>query len=288
MGIRIKNIILIMFGAAIASFGLVHFNMAHHLAEGGVTGVGLLLYFLFHIDPSISTLVMNVPLFFVGWRLLGLTSFIYTLLGTVSLSFFLWVFQRLHFTFSLHNDLTIIALLAGVSVGGGLGIVFRYGGTTGGVDIIARLLYKKHGISMGKSLFIGDFLVICLSLIYLNYYQAIYTLVAVFVAAQVINFIQENGYSARGATIISDRSDEIANQIMKELERGVTSLSGQGYYTKQKRDVLYCVFPKNELIHVKTIITSIDPHAFVAISEVYDVLGEGFTLDENKRPLPEQ
>ncbi|WP_044748074.1 YitT family protein [Bacillus alveayuensis] len=285
-GLKIKNIFFILLGAAIFAFGLVHFNMQNNLAEGGFTGITLLLYFLFHWDPSYTNLALNIPLFFIGWKLLGRNSFLYTIIGTVSLSVFLWIFQRHAIHMPLKHDLTLAALFAGVFIGIGLGIIFRYGGTTGGVDIIARLVYKYKGISMGKTMFVFDAVVITLSLIlYLSYREAMYTLVAVFVAARVIDFMQDGGYAAKGATIISEKSHEIAEKIMTEMDRGVTILKGQGSYTKRERDVLYCVVAKNELSRLKNVIMSVDPHAFVAVSDVHDVLGEGFTLDENKRPI---
>jgi uncharacterized membrane-anchored protein YitT (DUF2179 family) len=285
-GLKIKNISFILLGAAIFAFGLVHFNMQNNLAEGGFTGITLLLYFLFDLDPSYTNLALNIPLFLIGWKLLGRNAFLYTIIGTVSLSVFLWIFQRYAIHMPLKHDLTLAALFAGVFIGIGLGIIFRYGGTTGGVDIIARLVYKYKGISMGKTMFVFDAVVITLSLIlYLSYREAMYTLVAVFVAARVIDFMQDTGYAAKGATIISEKSNEIAEKIMNEMDRGVTILKGQGSYTKRERDVLYCVVAKNELSRLKSVITSVDPHAFVAVSDVHDVLGEGFTLDENKRPI---
>ncbi|ANB60765.1 YitT family protein [Anoxybacteroides amylolyticum] len=285
-GLKIKNIAFILFGAAIFAFGLVHFNMQNNLAEGGITGITLLLYFLFGMDPSITNLALNIPLFFLGWKLLGRQSFFYTVIGTVGLSIFLWIFQRFSIHMPLKHDLTLAALFAGVFIGIGLGIIFRYGGTTGGVDIIARLVYKYKGISMGKTMFVFDAAVITLSLLlYLSYREAMYTLVAVFVAARVIDFMQEGGYAAKGATIISEKSEQIAQKILTEMERGVTVLKGRGSYTNRERDVLYCVVAKNELPRLKNVITSVDPHAFVAVTDVHDVLGEGFTLDENKQPI---
>lgn len=284
--LKIKNIIFIIVGTAIMSFGLVNFNIQNKLAEGGFTGITLILYFLWKIDPSYSNLVLNFPLFFIGWKLLGRNTFLYTIIGTVGVSLFLWIFQRNPINMPLHNDLTLAALFAGVFVGIGLGIIFRFGGTTGGVDIIARLVQKYFGWNMGKTMFLFDACVITLSLLtYLNYRQAMYTLVAVFVAARVIDFIQEGAYSARGALIISEKNEEIAEEIMNKMERGVTALRGYGSYTKNERDVLYCVVAKNEIIRLKNIITSVDPHAFVSISVVHDVHGEGFTLDENKMPI---
>jgi uncharacterized membrane-anchored protein YitT (DUF2179 family) len=284
--IRLKNILMILIGSAIFGFGLVHFNMQNNLAEGGFTGITLMLFFLFKFDPSISNLLLNIPLFIIGWRVLGRTSFLYTIIGTVSLSVFLWIFQRYQIDMPLNDDLTLAALFAGVSIGIGLGIIFRYGGTTGGVDIIARLAHRYIGWSMGKTMFLFDLCVITLSWItYLSYKEAMYTLVAVFVGARVIDFMQDGAYAAKGATIISNQSEEISKRIMKEMDRGVTILKGQGSFTKQDRNVLYCVVGKNEIVRLKNVITSVDPHAFVAVSDVHDVLGEGFTLDENKKPL---
>ncbi|WP_246942151.1 YitT family protein [Bacillus pinisoli] len=287
--IRFVNIFFILLGSAIFSFGLVNFNMQYHLAEGGFTGITLLLFFLFKFDPAISNLLLNIPLFFIGWKILGRISFIYTMIGTFSVSGYLWLFQKFPVNFELENDITLVALFAGIFIGVGLGIIFRYGGTTGGVDIIARLARKYIGWSMGKTMFLFDLCIIALSVItYLSYRQGMYTLVAVFIGAKVIDFMQEGAYSAKGATIISEKNNEIAEKILHEMERGVTILRGMGSFTRQEKEVLYCVVGRNEIVKLKNIITYVDPHAFVAVSDVHDVLGEGFTLDENKKPLREE
>ncbi|MED1205013.1 YitT family protein [Heyndrickxia acidicola] len=285
-GLKLKNIFFILLGAAIFAFGVVHFNIQNKLAEGGFTGITLLLLNLFHIDPSYSNLVLNIPVFIIGWKLLGRKSFLYTIIGTVGTSLFLWIFERYHFHIPLSDDMFLAALFAGVFIGIGLGIIFRFGGTSGGVDIIARVAFKYKGWAMGRTMFMFDACVIILSLLtYLNYRQAMYTLVAVFVGARVIDFMQEGAYTARGAFIISEKHDEIATQIHQIMDRGVTILRGHGSFSKQDRDVLYCVVGKNEIVRLKGIISSIDPHAFVSVTEVHDVLGEGFTLDENKKPI---
>lgn len=286
LGLKIKNILFILTGAAIYAFGLVHFNMENNLAEGGFTGITLLLYNLFGIDPSYTNLLLNIPVFFIGWKLLGQAAFRYTIIGTSSLSLFLWIFQRFQLKIPLHHDLLLAALFAGVFIGIGLGIIFRFGGTTGGVDIIARLVHKYTHISMGKTMFTFDAVVIIASLLtYLNYREAMYTLVAVFVSARVVDFMQEGAYTARGVFIISEKHEEIGHKILQEMDRGVTVLKGHGFFTKKKRDVLYCVVAKNEIVRLRSMITSVDPHAFVSVMEVHEVLGEGFTLDENKKPL---
>lgn len=285
-GLKFKNMLFIFVGAGIFAFGLVHFNMQNNLAEGGFTGLTLIIYQLIGINPSYSNLILNIPLFFLGWKYLGRTSFFYTIIGTVSLSVWLWIFERYQFKFDLGDDLMLVALFAGVFVGIGLGIIFRYGGTTGGVDIIAQFAHRYLGMGMGRTMFIFDAVVIGLSILtYLDYRGAMYTLVAVFIGARVIDFMQEGAYAARGALIISEKNGEIAEKIMKDMERGVTVLKGYGSFTKTNREVLYCVVAKNELVRLKNAITSVDPHAFVSVSEVHDVLGEGFTLDENKNPI---
>lgn len=283
---KVKNSLFIILGSAILSFGLVYFNMENNLADGGFTGITLILYFVFQFNPAISNLLLNIPLFFIGWKILGRTTFIYTLIGTFSVSLFLELFQRVQLIhIPLRDDMTLAALFAGVFIGVGLGIVFRYGGTTGGVDIIAKLGFRYLGWSMGKTMFIFDAAVITSSLIYLNYREAMYTLVAVFIAAKVIDFIQQGAYSAKASFIISDHSKAIAEAIAKEMDRGATLLKGKGSFTNSEREVLYCVVGRNELIRLKTLVEKIDPHAFVTVNDVQDVIGEGFTLDENKQPL---
>jgi uncharacterized membrane-anchored protein YitT (DUF2179 family) len=284
--IKIKNTLFIILGAAIFSFGFVHFNIQNHLGEGGFNGITLILYNVFHLDPAIMNLVLNIPMFIIGWRILGKKTFVYTIIGTVSVSAFLKVFQIYQFPIDLHDDMFLVSLFAGIFLGVGLGIIFRVGGTTGGVDIIARLVNKFFGWPMGKTMFIFDAVVIILSwATYLDARSVMYTLVCVFVTAKVIDFVQEGAYAARGAIIISNHNHEIAERIAKRMDRGVTFLRGYGYYTKEDREVIYCVVAKNEMFKLKSIVLSIDPHAFISVSEVHDVSGEGFTLDDQKRPI---
>lgn len=285
-GLKLKNIFFILVGSAIFSFGVVHFNMQNDLGEGGFTGITLLLYFLFKWDPSITYLLLNIPVFFIGWKVLGRITFIYTLIGTFAVSGFLSLFQIKPFDINLESDLTLAALFAGAFVGVGLGVIFRYGGTTGGVDIIARIVNKYFGWSMGKTLFVFDFFVIGTSIFtYLDLVQGMYTLLAVYVGVRVIDLIQEGAYSARGATIISKKYAEIADKINHEMERGVTVFNAKGHYTQENQKVLYCVVGKNEIVKLKNIILEVDPHAFVSVSSVHEVMGEGFTLDEKKNPI---
>ncbi|TCS84155.1 YitT family protein [Tepidibacillus fermentans] len=273
MAKHIQNIFFITLGALIFSFGLNYFTIANHLSEGGFTGIALLLKYIFGFSPSVVIMLLNIPLFILGWRKLGHQFMFYTIVGTSLVSFFLWLTEGFQQPL---NDLLLASLYAGVSIGLGLGIIFRYGGTTGGVDIIARLAFKYFGISMGRTMFLFDFVIISLSAFYIGIQKAMYTLIAVFVAARVIDFTQEGAYAAKAAIIISDHSLEIKMKIMKEMDRGATMLKGKGGYTGSEKEVLYCVISRNELPRLKQIVHSIDPKAFVVVSDVHDVLGEGF------------
>lgn len=283
MRLRLKNLLAIALGAAIMGFGINYFNIANGLAEGGVTGITLLLKYLFDINPAYSNIALNIPLLLIGWKVLGRNSFYYTIFGIVMLSLFLYLFQD--YRLMLQDDEILASLYAGVAVGLGLGVIFRFGGTTGGVDIIARLFQKYFGFSMGRTMFVADMLVILISLYYIHAERAMYTLVAVFIGARVIDFVQEGSYAAKAAIIISNHTSEITLRINKEMGRGVTLLNGRGSYTGDEKEVIYCVVSRQEIVRLKNLIHDVDPHAFVIVNDVHEVLGEGFTLDEHKRPL---
>lgn len=269
----IKNLIFIAIGTFIFSFGLNYFTIANRLSEGGVTGIALLLNYIFDWSPSIVILVLNIPLFIFGIIKLGYKSMIYTIIGTLFVSLFLWLTEGFNLRL---EDLLLASLFAGLFIGLGLGITFRFGGTTGGSDIIARLVYKAFGVSMGRTMLIIDTFVISISALYIGIEKAMYTLVAVYVGSRVIDFVQEGSYAAKAATIISNHAPEIATKIMNEMDRGATLLKGKGGYTGSEKEVLYCVIGRSEISRLKKIVRSVDSKAFIVVNDVHDVLGEGF------------
>jgi len=276
---RLKNILAIIAGSAIMGFGINYFNISNGLTEGGITGITILLKLLFDWNPGVVNLLLNIPLMLLGWKLLGNTSLLYTIIGTMSLSIFLSVFEN--FSLPLEDPL-LASLYAGVSVGIGLGMIFRFGGTTDGIDIIARLCQKYLGWSIGRTMFLTDLIVILISLIYLDLTRAMYTLVAVFIGARVIDFVQETAYAAKAVTIISGATSDISQKIIMEMKRGTTMLNGKGGFTGENKEVLYCVVSRNEIVRLKSLVHDIDPYAFVIVNDVYEVFGQGFTHDENK------
>nr|WP_106784710.1 YitT family protein [Lysinibacillus timonensis] len=277
----VKEIVGILIGAALYSFGFVHFNMQNGLGEGGFSGITLILYFTLKWDPALLNLILNIPMFILGWKLLGRKQFFYTLIGTFAVSVFLKIFQIYEFQMNLQNDLLLASLFAGVFVGVGLGIIFRFGGTTGGVDIIARLVNKYVGWSMGKTMFTFDAFVLVASLLtFLDARSMMYTLVAVYLGARVIDMVQEGAYAAKAVMIISNKSSEIAEYVTQEMERGLTVFHGYGHFTKHSKDVLYCVVGRNEVVRLKSMVRKIDSNAFVTITDVRDVTGEGFRIED--------
>ncbi|MGW8957747.1 YitT family protein [Paenibacillus sp. NPDC055715] len=278
---QLKIILPIVLGTAIYAFGLLYFIIPSKLMEGGVTGITLLLNYAFSISPSLSTLLLNIPLFLIGWKMLGGKQIIYTGVGIGALTFFLWLFEKMiHLrwmgTFQTEHDFILSSLYAGVTLGAGLGIVFRFGGTTGGSDIIARILNRKFGWSMGRILLVIDIVIIGASLLYIPKEKILYTLVAVFIASKIIDFIQEGAYSARAFMIISDHTMDIADNITRDMDRGVTIIPAIGAFSKQTKHVAYCVVSRQEIRRLHQIVKSVDPRAFIIIQDVHDVHGEGF------------
>ena len=276
---HIKSILTIIFGAAIYAFGLTYFVVPHHLFEGGATGITLITYYLFNIPISVMNLIINIPLFILAWKIFGAKTLYSSLLGTISLSIWLAIFEKIPLNFNLEGDLVIVALVAGVLLGLGLGIIFNAGGTTGGTDIVARILNKYTNISVGKLLFALDFLILMLILIIFQDLRLVtYTLLFDFIVSRVIDLIGEGGYAGKGFMIITQKPMEVANKINEDLGRGVTFISGQGYYSQKDLKIIYCIIARNEMIKMKELIHTIDPKAFITITEAHEILGEGFTF----------
>ncbi|MFV0560876.1 MAG: YitT family protein [Enterococcus sp.] len=272
-----KEVAIIILGTSIYAFGLVYLNIANNLAEGGVSGITLILRALFGLNPAYTTLLINIPLILFGGKILGRRSLAYTVLGTFSLSLFLWIWQRVPLEINLHHDLLIVALLAGLVAGFGSGLVYRMGGTTGGSDIIARIVEQKYGISMGRTLLILDVIVLLASLTYIDLNLMMYTLIVSYVFSKVVDSILDGGYAAKGILVVSNKSEEIAPLLMSDLQRGVTFLTGEGAYSGNEKKVIYIVVSIREISEVKRIVNEIDPQAFLSVVNVHEVEGEGFT-----------
>lgn len=279
---QLKRLLLIAVGVAIYTFGFVKFNMANALAEGGVAGVTLIVHALYGINPAYSSLILNIPLFILGARILGKRSLALTIYGTVLLSFFIWFWQRVPIHVTLENDMMLVAVVAGLFSGAGSGLVFRYGATTGGTDIIGRIAEEKLDLKLGQTLLFIDAVVLTASLVYIDLQHMLYTLVASFVYSQVLTIVQNGGYTVRGMLIITQKSEEAASAILNEINRGVTFLNGQGAYSGEDKNVLYVVLNPTEVREVKVIMAELDPEAFISIIDVDEVVSSDFNIRRKK------
>lgn len=283
--IRILDILMFTIGTALYAIGLVNINIPNHLAEGGVAGITLIIRALTGFNPAYSTLLLNIPLVIIGWRILGRKSLVYTLYGIFSLSFWIWAWQKIPFNISLDHDMFISGIIAGLLAGAGCGIVYKFGGTTGGSDVIARILEKKYGIPMGKTLLALDVTVLISSLVYIDIREMMYTLLASYVFSRIVTITQEGAYAARGVLIMTDKPEEIVSAVYSEMNRGASYFKTEGSYTREPRLTVYVVVSPSELHQLRQLITRIDQRAFTTILEVQETLGEGFTYNRPRKPL---
>jgi len=270
---KLIDVCFIILGSIIFAFGVNYFIIANNLAEGGFTGIALIFHYVFGWPVGIFFLASNLPLFLISWRLWSWEALLKTILGVVASS----VALSLTANFQLPvEDLLLAALYGGVFTGVGIGLVLRYGGTTGGADIIGRVLNYYFGISLGRFYLIFDFLVLLTVAFIFGLEITLYSLVTIYVFSNMVDFILEGIDSARSVMIVSPHSSQIAKAIDKELERGTTFLEGRGGFTGEKKDILFCVVSKWQVFKVKKIVKNIDPRAFVIVSDVFETLGEGF------------
>ncbi|WP_246005613.1 YitT family protein [Companilactobacillus insicii] len=266
------------------AFSLDMISIPNGLADGGLSGITLIIRYFLNINLGVSTLVLNIPLILIGFRFLGKRVMFYTLYGTVCLSLFLmfWSHQTIIKPLPLHHDLLLSSLAAGVLSGLGIGLVFRYNGTTGGSDIIARVGQMKFGMSSGKGIMIMDYVVLFLSLSYLDFYHIMYSLIVSFVLARMIDLVQEGPDRAKAVLIISNHYQEITKLIDITLDRGWTYLNAEGGYQNDKKQIIYIMIQPREIPQLKQLIKAVDTKAFVTVLDAHEVIGEGFSYKRKK------
>ena len=265
----------ILFGSFFIALGLVIFFVPNKIAPGGVTGIATVLHYLFNIRVGILVLAINIPLFLIALKILGKRVGIKTLWGILTLSILIELLSQLNPVIT--ENYFLATIYGGALAGLGLGIVFRFGGTTGGTDLIAAIINRYFpSISMGRGLLIIDAFVITSAGIVFNAELALYAMIAIFVQSKIIDFVQEGLDYTKSVIIVSNKSDEIAEAIMKELNRGVTGLRGFGVYSGEEKNVLLITISRAEITKLKNTIFDIDDKAFVILNNAHEVLGEGF------------
>ncbi|MEQ7050335.1 YitT family protein [Paenibacillaceae sp. P-4] len=266
---------LLFLGAFIMALTFNTLMLPNKIASGGISGLSILLESQFGWNPAITQYAFNIPLFILGVCLLGKQFGIRTLVGSVSLPTFIYLTQ--HLGPATDNPL-LAAIFGGIGIGLGLGIVFRGRGSTGGNAITAQLLSTFGKINIALSVAICDGVIILLAGFMLSFENAMYALIALFVTSKTIDVVQVGLGYTKVAFIISDEADKITDTILHDLDRGLTKLQGEGGYTGEGRTVLMVVVGQSEVYKLKAIVRSVDPQAFVIISDTNEVLGEGFKV----------
>jgi uncharacterized membrane-anchored protein YitT (DUF2179 family) len=269
----ISSYLGITIGSILFAFSINYFIIANSLAEGGITGLAIIVHYLTNWSVGLMLFLTNVPLLLFGWRRWGSAFFFRTLWSVTIVSLVLDVTEQYHLP---TNDLLLAALYGGVLSGIGIGIVLRNGATTGGLDVIARLVYDQKNIPIGKTYLALDLLGLILVAVLFGLEKALYTLVALYVFSQVVDRVIEGVNQAKAVIIISKSSAAITQVIINELDRGATVLKGNGAYTGRGRNVLYVVVGRQQVLRLKRIVQQLDPEAFVIVNNVSEVLGEGF------------
>jgi uncharacterized membrane-anchored protein YitT (DUF2179 family) len=275
----LRDYALVLAGALVQAVGLRLFLVPAELASGGISGISQLINHFTGWPIGLMVFIGNLPLFALGWRLLGGRRFtMRTLVAVAAYSFFadalLWLpfFPKAGIT----NDLVLNSLYGAVVSGIGYGLVYRGQGTSGGSDILARILNRWQGVPMTQSYLMTDTLVILAAGFIFGWQKALYAIIVLYVSGLVVDSTLEGAGTVRTALIITDKCREVADRVLAEMERGMTILEGTGAYTGERRPALYCVVTRSEVQQLKTIVQEADPKAFMVIGMAHEALGEGF------------
>lgn len=262
--------LFLFIGSILAAVGLEIFLIPNNIIDGGVVGISIILSYLTKIPLGVFILCLNIPFLILGYKHIGKTFVISTLFAIVSLS--VWV-TVLHPIPGLTEDLLLASVFGGIILGVGVGLIIRYGGSLDGTEIIAIILDKRTGFSVGEIVMFFNIFILSGAGLVFGWNKAMYSLIAYFIAFKMIDVTIEGLEETKAAVIVSEKSEIIAEKVMARLGRGVTLLSGKGGYTGEEKMVLYLVVTRLEIAKLKVIIDEIDENAFVTISEVHEVMG---------------
>ena len=276
----LKNIIKYLFivlGSVIYAVGFQFFMFPNSIVTGGVMGVSMIINHFSSLPVGVLTIIMNVPLFIVAWRHFGLDFIIASFAGMVLSSAAVDVLALTDVV--LTNDMMLASIVGGAVKGAGLGIVYYVGATTGGVDIVAKMLRERYAhINFGTIVLIIDaFIIGAYALVMGNYETCMYSIIAMFATSKVIDLVLYGIDNSSICYIISEKSDTIAKDIISgHLKRGVTILKGQGAYSHQDKRVIMCVIKRTQIGELKKLVKAEDENAFVVLSDAKNVFGNGF------------
>ena len=270
---QVRAYVQIVLGCVLGAMAYPMFLIPNAIAPGGLTGVATILNILFHTPVGTVSLIMNIPLFIIGYRSMGHVFAFRSLVATVLFSLLIdWLPVPV-----VTNDALLGALFGGVLMGVGLGLILRGGATTGGTDMIARMVHSRfQHISVGAFLFFIDFCVVLAAGFFVSAELALYAFISIYAGTRVIDIVVQGFDKQKACYIITAQTALVQRKLMEELGRGLTVISAHGGYRGEERPILLCIVSAQEVSRLKTVVQLEDDHAFVFITDAYEVLGEGF------------
>lgn len=275
----VKNLIFILIGTIVTALAMNIFIINAQLLNGGVTGVALILQYLFKIPTGLTVLILNIPLFIMSYFYLGRSFTIMTIIGTLTLSAALVITSFSKELLTIKDPL-LLSIYGGVLNGLGTGIVFTNKGSTGGLDIISAIIKKLYGkFDIGMSSFVINTIIVAIGSIFFGLTSALYSLILMYLSSFVVDKVIKGFNKKKLLLIITDKEEEVGFAIMENLKRGVTFLNGEGGYTHKNRKIIYCVISLSQLPKIRDLVRNIDGNSFISILDVSEVQGEGFKKD---------
>ncbi|CAG9609720.1 YitT family protein [Pseudoneobacillus rhizosphaerae] len=268
-----QRTIFIIFGAILMGIGIEEFLVPNRILDGGIVGISIILSHLTGFKLGIFIFVLNIPFFFIGYKQIGKTFALSTLLGIAVLSV---TTALLHNVPALTEDLLLATVFGGIVLGVGVGIVIRYGGSLDGTEIMAILINKKTPFSVGEIIMFFNVFIFAIAGFVFGWDRAMYSLLAYYIAFKTIDIVIAGLDESKSAWIISEQYEEIGETILARLGRGVTYLNGEGAYTGDDKKVIFCVITRLEEAKLKEIVQEIDPTAFLAVANISEVRGGRF------------
>jgi uncharacterized membrane-anchored protein YitT (DUF2179 family) len=273
----VKDFVMITLGIFLVAFGLEYFHIPNNIAAGGVSGLAIIINnFIPALPVGIIILILNVILFAVAFLTLGGGFGAKTLYASFGLSGIMWIMETFFTPAVLSEDLFINAAVGALIIGTGMAMVFNYGASTGGTDILAKILNKYFHVEIGKSLLAVDFVIGMTGLATFGITAGLYALLCIVANGTLIDRLIDGFNTSKELMIISKREEQIIKFIIEELDKSCTVLNGYGGYTSEDIQILYVILSRREYIRLRSYIKEIDPKAFISVNEVHEVLGEGF------------
>ena len=274
---QLKDLLIVLLGSFLFALGFQYFMYPNDIVTGGITGVAMILNYLTGLPVGLLTIAINVPLFLYSWRKFGLRFMVFSLISTFLCSVFVDLLALT--SLSLTHDPLLGAIYGGVLLGAGMGLVFSTGATTGGMDIVAKFLRQRYPyINFGTFILGLDVVVIAsFALIFRLYDRALLAVLCMYASARVIDFVLYGAVNSKVCYIITDESERVKDAIIKDLDRGVTYLHGEGAWSGKAKKIILCVIKQRQIVELKQLVTEIDPEAFMIVSDSQEVFGKGFS-----------